>query len=100
MKQDQSASADLRRRSQEQLCERPTESGLARTVADQQKLLHELQVHQIELEMQNAELHRAEAEAEAARARYADLFDFSPVGYFTLTRNGAINDVNLTGAAL
>jgi len=100
MKQDQSASAELRRRAQEQLRERQTESGLARTMADQQKLLHELQVHQIELEMQNVELHRAEAEAEAARARYADLFDFSPVGYFTLTRNGAINDVNLTGAAL
>ncbi len=100
MKQDHSASDELRRRAQQQLRERQTESGLARTVADQQKLLHELQVHQIELEMQNAELHRAEAEAEAARARYADLYDFAPVGYFTLTRNGAISAANLTGAAV
>ncbi len=100
MKQDQSASDELRHRAQEQLRERQTESGLAQTVADQQKLLHELQVHQIELEMQNAELHRAEAEAEAARARYADLYDFAPVGYFTLTRNGSISAANLTGAAV
>ena len=100
MRQEQSASAELRRRAQQQLRERQTESGLARTVSDQQKLLHELQVHQLELEMQNAELHRAEGEAEAARARYVDLYDFAPVGYLTLTRNGAISAVNLTGAAL
>ncbi len=63
-----------------------------------QRLLQELQVHQIELEMQNAELQRARYEVEVTLERYADLYDFAPVGYFTLGRDGAIGSVNLTGA--
>ena len=53
-------------------------------------LVHELQVRQIELEMQNEELHRARAEAEEALEKYADLFDFAPVGYFLWDRQGQI----------
>ena len=64
------------------------------------EILHELQVHQIELEMQNKELRRSHLALEAARDRYADLYDFAPVGYITLNREGLINDINLTGAAL
>jgi PAS domain S-box-containing protein len=64
------------------------------------KLLHELRVHQIELEMQNEELRRAQRELEAARDRYADLYDFSPVGYFTITWGGVILECNLTGTNL
>jgi|GEM_PF-1062857 PAS domain S-box-containing protein len=63
-------------------------------------LLHELQVHQIELEMQNEELRRIRLELEESRNKYADLYDFAPVGYFTFTREGSISEVNLTGAAL
>ncbi|HEX5393782.1 MAG TPA: ATP-binding protein [Rhodocyclaceae bacterium] len=68
--------------------------------ADYARALHELQVHQIELETQNEELRRVQAEAEAARARYQDLYEFAPVGYFTLTPQGRILQVNRAGADL
>ena len=62
------------------------------------RLLHELQVHQIELELHNEELRRAYDEADALRSRYADIYDFAPVGYFTLDGQGSIVDLNLAGA--
>ena len=65
-----------------------------------QRLLHELEVHQIELEMQNEELRKSRAQAEAALARYTELYDFSPLAYFTLDRKGAILQTNLAGARL
>src|SRR5574340_1130225 len=68
--------------------------------ADMQRLLQELQIHQIELEMQNEELTRARGEAEAERERYADLYDFAPVGYFTMDRDGLIRRANFAGARL
>jgi len=64
------------------------------------KMLHELQVHQIELEMQNEELHRARDELEATRARYFDLYDQAPVGYCTLNESGLILEANLRAATL
>jgi PAS domain S-box-containing protein len=67
---------------------------------DIKKLVHELQVHQIELEMQNDELQRAQAIIEESRSRYSDLYDCAPAGYFTLTGGGEILEVNLTGACL
>ncbi|MEK7244355.1 MAG: PAS domain-containing protein, partial [Thermodesulfobacteriota bacterium] len=63
-----------------------------------QQTLHDLRVHQIELEMQNEELRRAQEEIEDARARYFDLYDLAPVGYFTLSEAGLILEVNLTAA--
>jgi PAS domain S-box-containing protein len=68
--------------------------------SDLRNVFQELQVHQIELEMQNEELRRAQIELEAARTKYSDLYDFAPVGYFTFNRDGLILEVNLTGAAL
>ncbi len=68
--------------------------------ADLQRLVHELQVHQIELEMQNAALSQTQEELEAARDRYVDLYDFAPVGYLTLAHDARIIGINLTGATL
>ena len=64
------------------------------------ELLHELGVHQIELEMQNEELRLASVALETSRAHYVELYDFAPVGYLTLTPEGMIAEINLTGAKL
>jgi PAS domain S-box-containing protein len=63
-------------------------------------VLHELQVHQIELEMQNEELRRAQADLEEARDLYSEVFHFAPVGYLILSGTGLIQDANLNGASL
>jgi PAS domain S-box-containing protein len=90
------AEASLRKRQKHQ-ADIPSET---RPTVDTHRLLHELQVHQIELEMQNAELHKARDSLETLLERYTDLYDFSPVGYFTLGTEGQIQLVNLTGATL
>ncbi len=64
------------------------------------RLLRELQAHQLELEKQNRDLQTACAEAEAQRSRYADVYDFAPVGHFTLDPTGDIRELNLAGAIL
>ena len=62
------------------------------------KLAFELEVHQIELELQNEELRRTHEKLEESRTKYADLYDFSPTGYFTFDTFGMILAANLTGA--
>jgi len=70
------------------------------SLGDISKLVHELQVHQVEFEMQNEELRRAQQEIEASRNKYADLYDFAPTGYFTLDEQGIILEANLTGSVM
>ncbi len=65
-----------------------------------EKIIHELRVHQVELEIQNDELKRVQLELEASRDKFQDLYDSVPVGYFTLTHKGLIKEVNRTGALL
>ncbi len=94
---------DLRRRAESRLEEGrwavPTELE-GRSLDQVQGMLHELEVHQIELEMQNEELRQSRAELEASHDRYFDLFDLAPVGYFTLTEDARILEANLTGGEL
>ncbi|MCP4699881.1 MAG: response regulator [Gammaproteobacteria bacterium] len=82
----------------DELKSKKLEKGLSAKQA--RRLIHELQVSQIELEIQNDALRRAQQEIEATRDQYAALYDFAPVGYFTLDANGAILGANLTGAKL
>ena len=87
--------AELRRKAEDQLAKQGERKPLPE---DAEKILHELLVHQVELEMQNEELRRLQVELEASRARYFDLFDLAPVGYLVLGDKGTILEANLTAA--
>lgn len=90
----------LRSKAEEQLKAKQQKDRIPEGDAELRKLFHELQVHQIELEMQNEELRQAYATAETALKKYTILFDLSPMGYFTLDSEGAIIDLNFTGAKM
>lgn len=93
--------AELRRQAEARVSEQQSPLPRETTItADSQRLLHELQVHQVELEMQNAELQESRDQMEALLEKYTALYDFSPVSYFTLDADGKILLVNLTGATL
>jgi hypothetical protein len=79
------AAAELRRRAEARLSERQRDE---RPDPGTQRLLHELEVHQVELEMQNAELQKTRDELEAALENYTDLYDFAPVGYLSIDESG------------
>jgi PAS domain S-box-containing protein len=95
--------AELRRRAEEMIpgsAAQPLDNLEALSPGQLQRTLHELRVHQIELELQNEELRQAQAELDAARARYFDLYNLAPVGYCTVSEQGLILEANLTAAAL
>jgi len=88
----------LRLKAEEQLKEKQKKIDKPVIETDVKKLLYELQVHQIELEMQNEELREAIEMAETALKKYTMLYDFAPMGYFTLESDGSICDLNFTGS--
>ena len=94
------AAVDLRQRAEKQLRDKTAQLKLPRTEEETRRLVFELEVHQIELEMQITELIQARFESETALEKYTDLYDSAPVGYFSLNRDGAISAVNLHGIHL
>jgi PAS domain S-box-containing protein len=105
MANDKSASkqsSELRKQAEKALPKQAPENleSAERSHEEMLSLIHELQVHQIELEMQNDELRRTQLDLEAARDKYTDLYDFAPVGYFTISEQGLIEEANLTAADL
>lgn len=90
----------LRRLAEEKLRQIEGASQEQHTPEEAQSLLHELRVHQIELEMQNDELRGTQHRLEVSQARYFDLYNLAPVGYMTLSEEGIIEEANLTSANL
>jgi two-component system cell cycle sensor histidine kinase/response regulator CckA len=92
--------AALRERAESSFRTRHAQPPPALTTADIQRLVHELQVQQIELKMQNEELMQAAETAASEREKFVDLYDFAPVGYLSIGPEGAIREVNLTCASM
>src|SRR5262245_58101349 len=76
------------------------ESLLERNDSNDSDLVRELRIHQLELEIQHRELREAQQQLAHSRTRYADLFDFSPMGYASLDENGRIEEINIAGGNL
>lgn len=100
MKPDEATSTPSLRTRAEHVAAERFDSTSARSEAEVRRMVHELQVHQIELEMQNDELQRARAELETSRADYQALYEYAPVGYLTLNEAGVIVAANLTAETL
>lgn len=88
------------RRKAEILLDRASKDLSALESSSNERLVHELQVHQIELELQNEELRSVYEEAAALRDKYRELYDFAPIGYFTLGAKSEILELNLRGAEM
>ncbi len=99
MKREPSAENSLRTRAEKSLQAEP-ESVDTLSHVEAKRLLHELRVHQVELEMQNTQLQQTQEELTTTRDRYRDLYDFAPVGYLTISVDGHIQQANLTSASL
>lgn len=88
------------RQQAEEILRQQSEKDLVDSPQDISALLHELRVHQIELQLQNSELRQSQQQMASTHRKYVELYDFAPVGYFTLTTTGIIREVNLTGAQM
>ncbi|MFZ4562870.1 MAG: hypothetical protein ACOYNU_05780, partial [Bacteroidales bacterium] len=98
---NKSESNILRQKAEEILRLKPPRSGLPFSEFDMFKFIQELEVYQIELEMQNEELMNAKDQLSlAATDKYAELYDFAPSGYFTLSKEGLIIELNLSGSEM
>ena len=98
-KNNQTSAAILRQLAEEQFKERPVKETVY-SKAETIRLIHELEIHQIELEMQHEELLHANAEARETADKYSELYDFAPSGYFTLSGDGEIMELNHCGAKM
>ena len=93
-------SEDLRKAAEEKAKADQLQTTDSLLLEEPQRLLHQLRAHQIELEMKNEELRRAQGELEVSRARFFDMYDLAPVGYLTIDEQGLIREANLTAATL
>ncbi|MEI6888759.1 MAG: PAS domain S-box protein [Bacteroidales bacterium] len=93
--QNKSASEILRQQAEELLKKKSAGTGPSLSEFEMTKLIYELEVHQIEMEMQNDELQLTKQQAETAADKYSELYDFAPSGYFTLSAEGDIKELNI-----
>jgi len=100
MKKQHHSADDLRQQAEDLLKSKSSKAASSLLEADVLKLLHELEVHQIELEMQNEELVQAKTRAEDNSRKLTELYEFAPVGYFSLSPQAVIVGLNLTGAKM
>lgn len=102
MKKDSKSESaeDLRQKAEELLKKKPAKTGSMLDEDQALKLIHDLEVHQIELELQNQELLLAKAQITADALRYVELYDFAPTGYYTLAKTGEIIELNLCGSQM
>ncbi len=98
MQNDDTVASDLRQHAENVVQKKGRSSSLSEV--DVRALCHELEVHQIELELQNEELLRVQAKLVESEEKYRDLYEFAPIGYFTLESKGEIREANLTAASL
>ena len=98
--ESETPAVDLRSRAEKKYRAEETQTRKALSPEETRQTLHELRVHQIELQMQNDELRRTQVELAAERARYFDLYDLAPVGYITVNEQEMILEANLTAATL
>jgi PAS domain-containing protein len=90
----------LRLKAEKLLKEKQKSRGISSVASDDLKLFHELQVHKIELEMQNEELQEAYEAQELVLKKYTMLYDLAPMGFFTINEDGVISELNYTAAGL
>ncbi len=90
----------LRKMAEKLLNEKPSKSSLKLSEAEMLKLIYELEVHQVELELQNEQLKKAEAVAAHCSERYHELYEFAPIGYMTLSKGGSIIEINLSASQM
>jgi PAS domain S-box-containing protein len=99
-KNEKSEAENLHQKAEELLKKKPRKTALPLSEIDTLKLIHDLEVHQVELELQNIELRHAKTSAEVATSKYTNLYEYAPSGYFTLSTVGKIIEINLTGTIL
>jgi len=100
VKTHKTTSARLRQRAEELLLRKPSKTNLKLSEDDLLRLIYELEVHKIELELQNEELVQTRSTAQNLAEKYIELYDFAPIGYLTITKEGAIMELNLCASEM